>query len=108
MHLVLDVYLYGERSVSLLGEEGQVTLSIPKLYFLYRCFLAAHFTSRTRHTVRALTPIEVKELEVAGLVANHGRGWRCTEAGLAELTIAGIDLRNVGVAEDSWRLRYAQ
>lgn len=88
-----------------------MTLSKRKLYFLYRCFLAGKFTAPSRRqaseVAKPMKPSEVEVLVRAGLVFNHGGGWRCSEAGMAELAIAGIDTSSVGKAESSWNKKWA-
>lgn len=88
-----------------------MTLSKRKLYFLYHCFLAGKFTSPSHRQAgeagKPMKPSEVEALVSVGLVFNHGGGWRCSEAGIAELAIAGIDTRNVGKAESTWNKKWA-
>jgi hypothetical protein len=88
-----------------------MTLSKRKLYFLYRCFLAGKFASPSRRQAseagKPMKPSEVEALVRVGLVFNHGGEWRCSEAGMAELAIAGIDTRSVGTAEHTWNKRWA-
>jgi len=80
-------------------------LSKRQLYFLYQCFLRSAFAIYVKEE-RPLNISEIDALAKEHLIADCGAGWYCTEGGLAELSIAGIDTRNARKAVSSWKRKY--
>lgn len=76
-----------------------------KLYYLYRCLLAEWFTRPSVLAYPRPTAKQIQSLKDAGLLSIKGGTTRLTEAGKAELSIAGIDTRNSRAAEASWMAR---
>lgn len=79
-------------------------LSRPKLFYLYRCLLAGWFTRPTVMTERKLSATEVQALLKKGFFKLEDGATRITEAGKAELAIAGINTTSARAAEVSWEL----
>jgi hypothetical protein len=78
-------------------------LSKRSLFYLYRCLLAQWFTRPTK--IECPTPTFAQQaalLHLGFLSAGRNGPTRLTEAGLAELALAGIDTRNAKVAEATW------
>ena len=78
-------------------------LSKRSLYYLYRCLLAQWFTRPTKLECPTPTPAQLAALKHLGLLSIHGGTTRLTEAGLAELSIAGLDCRGAYQAQESWK-----